>query len=228
MAVLDAMLVLIVGLMLRLAVFVAVAVAVLVPVFLAVLGLRGILAARRRVLGLSEVGGLPFRSGLLHTAGHLWMKPERAGLRLGLDGLARKLLPGVKRVALPAFGSVVRRGDPIAEVVTESRRVPIAAPMDGTVTGVNRRLQRDPDRLGDPYVGGWLVKLRPATDDLREFLRNDLARDWFEGESGALAQLMEQELGVAAADGGQPLVSFESALRPEQWRKLTERFLKAA
>jgi glycine cleavage system H lipoate-binding protein len=227
--VLEATAVLLVGLLLRVGVFVLVAVALATPVLLAVLGVRWALGVRRRLLGLTEVGGLPWRSGLLHTVGHLWMKPERAGLRLGLDGLAPRLLPGVKRIALPVPGATLRRGDSIAEVVTASGRVPIAVPMDGTVTDVNRSLLRDPERLArDPYLGGWLVKLRPKADDLRDYLRDSLARSWFEAESQRLARLLEQEMGVAAADGGQPLVSLEKALRREQWESLTERFLKAA
>jgi hypothetical protein len=101
--------------------------------------------------------------------------------------------------------------------------------MDGTVTRINRLLQRDPERLSkDPYLRGWLVRLRPASGDLREYLRDDLARRWFQGEGARLARLLEEEMGVAAADGGQPLVALEKALTPAQWERLSDRFLNAA
>jgi hypothetical protein len=35
-------------------------------------------------------------------------------------------------------------------------------------------------------------------------------------------------MGVAAADGGEPLASLDKALQPEQWERLADRFFNAA
>lgn len=229
MTILEAIAVFLVGLALRLALLVAVLAAVATPVLLALLGLRNVRELWRRVRGPRELAGLPWRSGLLHSAGHLWLEPGGSGLKLGLDGLAHRLLPGVQRVALPMAGAEVHRGEPIAEIVTASRRVPIPAPVDGTITEINRGLQRHPERLEkDPYRSGWLVRLRPQARDTSRFLTGDLAVDWFKGESARLARHFEQELGVAAADGGEPLLAPERALTKEQWQRLAEAFLSAS
>lgn len=229
LTVLESVAVLLVGLVLRLALFVVVVAAVATPILLALLGVKTIQDLRRRLLGLGELAGMPWRAGLLHTRGHLWLKPEGAALRIGLDGLAQRLLPRVERVALPARGASVKRGETLAEVVTAERRVAIPAPVDGRVARVNESLRRHPDRLErDPYLGGWLVAVQPVAQDRARFLEGDAARDWFRGENARLGHMFEQQLGLAAADGGEPVVPPERALTEEQWQRLAEAFLKAA
>lgn len=216
----------VVGLVLRFALFVVVVAAVATPILLAIMGVKKVSDLWRRLLGLGELGGLPWRSGLFHTGGHLWLKPEGARLRVGIDGLAQRLVPGVREVSLPAEGTSVKRGEVVAEIVTESRRVPIPAPMDATVTRVNNTLRRHPDRVErDPYLGGWLLSLTPQRNADAGFMRGELAADWFKAEGARLRRMFEQELGLAAADGGEPLVAPESALRREQWERISSTFL---
>ena len=229
MTFLDGLWVLVVGLALRLALVVPLLLALLAPVVLVVGAVKLWARLRRRALGLSELAGLPWRRGLLHGPGHLWARRERDGLKLGLDALAQRLLHGVKRVALPMPGAKLERGEPIAEIVTAERRVPIAAPVAGRVTRVNRGVQQHPERLEqDPYVGGWLVTLEPAADEPARFLQGPQADDWFASESARLSRLLEHELGLASADGGEPVLPPARALTEEQWRKLADDFLRAA
>ena len=228
-AILKGIGVLLIGLTLRLALVVLVLAALSAPILLVYFGVMWLLGAGRRLLGVSELSGLPWRSGLLHTPGHLWLKRCASGFKVGVDGIALRLLPGVERVALPMQGAYVHRGEPIAEVVTASRRVPIPSPMDGTVASVNDGLRRHPKRLlRDPYVRGWLLKLRPQGAEPEPCMEGAAARDWFRSESRRLAQLLEQEMGVASADGGEPLAAPEKALTKDQWERLTSAFLKAA
>lgn len=228
-AILQGIGVLLIGLTLRVSLLVLVLAALSVPVLLVYLGVRWLRGAYRRRREFSELSGLPWRSGLLHTRGHLWLKREASGFKLGVDGIAQRLLAGVEAVSLPAVGATLRRGEPIAEVVTASRRVPILAPMDGTVAGVNGLLRRQPKKLArDPYFGGWLLTFKPRKAELELCLEGDTARSWFKEESGRLARLLEHELGVAAADGGEPLAAPEKALTKDQWERLTAAFLKAA
>lgn len=221
--------VLLIGLTLRVSLLVLVLAALSVPVLLVYLGVQWWRRVRQRLLDASVLAGLPWHSGLLHTSGHLWMKPGAEGFKVGVDGIAARLLPGVERVALPMAGAHLRRGEPIAEVVTASRRVPIPAPVDGTVARINRVLQRNPRKVErDPYVGGWLVTLRPRTAEAPLCLEGASAREWFGRESRRLAQLLDQEMGVASADGGERLAAPEKALTKEQWDRLTSAFLTAA
>jgi glycine cleavage system H lipoate-binding protein len=229
MTILESVGVFAVGLLLRLALFVVVVAAVATPILLAVMGVKTVQDLWRRLLGLGELAGLPWRSGLLHSSGHLWLKPEGEALRVGLDGLAQRLIPGVQRVALPKEGASVRRGETVAEVVTAQGRVPISAPLDGTVTRVNKRLQQHPVRVErDPYLRGWLFAIRPQAAETGSFLKGAFARDWFRAERARLDRIFEQELGLAAADGGEPIVPPERALTHEQWERLAAAFLKAA
>jgi glycine cleavage system H lipoate-binding protein len=217
------------GLLFRLLIGVAIAAALAAPVVLLVWAVTRAYRLWRRALGMREVAGLSWRRGLLHWPSHLWAKRARDGFRIGLDGVAQRLLPEVKRVALPVRGLQVRKGEPLAEIVTDVRRVPIAAPVDGTVVDANFSLWRHPERLAeDPYLRGWLVTLRPAGADLGQVLEGAAATEWFAGESARLSRQLEHELGLAAADGGEPLAPPVRALSEEQWRRLADAFLKAA
>lgn len=228
-AILQGIGVLVIGLTLRVSLLVLVLAALSVPVLMAYLGVQWLRRVRQRLHGGAEPAGLPRHTGLLHTPGHLWLKPGADGFKVGLDGIAARLLPGVERVALPMAGAYLRRGEPIAEIVTASRRVPIPAPLDGTVARINRVLQRHPRKLErDPYAGGWLLTLRPRKAEAPLFLEGASAREWFGRESRRLARLLDQEMGVASADGGEPLAAPDKALTREQWDRLTSAFLKAA
>lgn len=121
------------------------------------------------------------------------------------------------------------------ERLSVSGRVRVYAAPDGhRILGMvapiyNRVLQRNPRTLErDPYVGGWLLTLRPRKAEAPLCLEGTSAREWFGRESRRLAQLLDQEMGVASADGGEPLAGTEKALTKEQWDRLTSAFLKAA
>ncbi len=229
LTILEGIGVLVVGLTLRLALAVLVLAALSLPVLAVYFGVQWIRLRRRGGRGVSRLSGLEWRSGLLHTRGHLWMKSMADGFRIGVDGLAQRLLPGVERVALPMAGARIRRGEPIAEIVTATGRVPIPSPISGTVASINGALQSHPRKLErDPYLGGWLLTLRPESADTGECLAGEPSRSWFKTEARRLSRLLEQELGVATADGGELLAAPETVLTKEQWERLTSAFLKAA
>lgn len=215
------------GLLIRLALVVLVVAVIAAPVLLALEAGRRFALVRRRLMGLGEVAGLQWRSGVHYAAGHTWLKREGPGsVRIGVDGLVQRLLHGVRQVALPAVGETVRRGQKLAEIVTDGRSLAIQAPVDGRVTRVNESVARRPLLVEqDPYVRGWLVALEPAGGGVDELPRNQPARDWMRGEGLRLARFFEQDLGVAAADGGEFVVPPVTALSDERFAALHQAFL---
>ena len=215
------------GLVIRLALVVLVVAAIAVPVLLALEAGQRFAQLRRRLMGLGEVAGLQWRSGVHYAHGHTWLKSEGPRtVRVGVDGLVQRLLHGVRRVALPAPGETVHKGQKLAEIVSDGRSVPIVAPIDGRVVRINEAVTRRPMLVEqDPYVRGWLVAIEPEKPELALLPSNQPARDWMHAESLRLGRFFEHDLGLAAADGGEFVVPPVTALSDERFRALTEAFL---
>ncbi len=164
------------------------------------------------------------------SPGHSWLEPGRDGtLKVGVDEIASAILPSATAVDLPLPGMVVHRGDPIAVIHAGKRAVRIAAPADGVVERVNGKLRRNPALVKEePYRGGWLFRIAPD-DDAWKTLPGGLHADTFMlAERRRLARFVEEELGLAAADGGELVAPAPALLGEEGWRKVVAAFLHAA
>ena len=218
------------GIAARLAIAFVVLAALSLPVVALVEAWPRALALWRRLRGMSTVEGLDWRARDFYAPSHTWLRRRRSrGIEVGIDGLAAQLVPWVRSIVLPRRGDFVRRGEVVAELRWGGRRAPILAPLDGTVSRVNRAVERDPGlALRDPYGRGWLFRVAP-TDSWRRGLRQGLvAREWFALEARHLARIFENELGVAAADGGHLVAAGPGLLDDEGWQTLSRTFLRAA
>jgi glycine cleavage system H protein len=160
---------------------------------------------------------------------HTWLERRRDGsLRVGLDDLAQSILPSATAVELPARGMVVHRGDPIAIIRAGRRAVRIGAPVDGTVTAVNARVRRNPALVKEaPYGDGWLFALAPLDSRWKALPAGVGAEAFLLTERRRLARFIEDELGLAAADGGHLVAPAPALLGEEGWRKVVGEFLGA-
>jgi glycine cleavage system H protein len=208
--------------------FVLVAMAViLVPALLVWAGMRGVEWVRRRAQGLELTGGLRFRPGLLYASGHTWVRQEKGQARVGIDDLAQRILPWAVSVRLPKPGTHLRAGEPAAVISAGGQEAAIAAPMDGTVTAVNGEVALAPALVkSDNYARGWLFLMKPASDRLDGLCAGDVARDWMGTEGRRLHRWLETRLGIASADGGEIIDPVASHLAPEEWKALTDSFLR--
>jgi glycine cleavage system H lipoate-binding protein len=211
-----------VGIAGRFGVFLAAGLALVVPALLAALAWRAIDRRRRP--------GDELTLDARVSPGHTWLEPRRDGtLTVGVDEIASAILPSATAVDLPLPGMVVHKGDPIAVVHAGKRAVRIPAPADGVVERVNRRLRRNPSLVKlEPYRGGWLFSIAPD-DDAWKKLPGGLRADTFIlSERRRLAHFIEDELGLAAADGGELVAPAPALLGEEGWRKVVAAFLHAA
>lgn len=213
----------------RLGLFLAMVAVVLVPALVIAFAIRARAAHRERALGIRDVDGVPFRPDLFYAPGHLWLhrREKGRGLELGLDGIAQRLMPSVTAVELARPGTRVARGAPIATLHGGGRALEIPAPLDGTVTGINAAVLRDPSRVKrDGYGSGWLVVLRPADEAYAELPRASQAESWMRREAARWNRLVEERLGFAAADGGALVAPAPWLLGEDGWRDLTRAFLR--
>jgi glycine cleavage system H protein len=201
------------------------AIALLLPVVYAFEGSRRLLA---RVRGIQELHGLEWRRTPFYSAAHLWLRERGSVVRLGLDALGARLLSRVDQIALPVVGAQIVKGAPIATFTAGGHHVSVPAPIDGVVMRVNDRLNGQPEAVTKrPYGGGWLVELLPADAIFRMLPRAGVARQWFDADAARLALALDRAHGVAAADGGVPIVPHRALLSDEQFEQLAAEFLHA-
>jgi len=217
--------VLIAGIVLRLA---------LVPLLLTLLALPllAIVAAVLKVEALWQqravvsVGGLPWEARLYYAPGHTWVKRTWTAARVGLDGVAQRVISGAGAVELPQPGMRVRAGEVVCRITCGDKHAAIASPVDGVVTTANEALNRNPSALQrDPYREGWLFDVMPANFDYTNLRRGPSAQGWFSAEAARLRHFLERDLGLAAADGGELILATPALLNDKQWTALTESFL---
>jgi glycine cleavage system H protein len=214
------------GIVLRFLVFVLIIAAlsaVIVPILYGIEGVRLALVHRSG----ERVHGLEWRRRPRYTPAHLWLR-ERAGvLRVGIDDLAARLLRHAEAISLPARGARVAKGEPVATFRAGAQRVALGAPVDGVVIEVNDHLSADAsDALNHPYGRGWLVDVAPDDRGV-EVLPRAASRSWFDTEAARFTLAIERAVGVAAADGGEPVAPERLLLSDEQFASLAREFLQA-
>lgn len=93
---------------------------------------------------------------------HEWIRVEENNTaRIGITDHAQEELTDIVYVELPAVGSVVEAGHPVAVVESVKAASDIYSPLSGTVTEINSALTANPALVNtDPYGEGWLFKLK--------------------------------------------------------------------
>jgi glycine cleavage system H protein len=223
----ESLVVLLVGLAARFVLALAVLALLVVPILIVFQGVKSYRRVHDRVLGLGRVGRIPWATGVLYAAGHTWLRDmgERT-MRLGLDGFFRLVFPHVDSIRVAAPGTVVYRGQALAEVGYGGRRATIPSPVDGRVLALNPALSRRPDLARrDPYRRGWLATIAPLNEDYATYRTGHAAQAWLAEEDSRLGRFLEQQLGVAVADGGEFVRPPLTLLSPDQWAALNREFL---
>lgn len=215
------------GIAARSAVFLAGLLALAVPALLLAFAWRA--WQRRREAAVTDEGGIAFLRGAYYAPNHTWLAPAARGLRVGIDDFAQRLIPSASAVELPRPGMTVRRGDPIAVVRAGGRTVRITAPVDGTILERNGAVGRDPGLVKrEPYGRGWLFAIAPTDGGYMTFPQDRDGGGWLRRERDRLDRYVEEELGLAAADGGELPPPAPATLGEEGWQRVLTTFLHAA
>jgi glycine cleavage system H protein len=215
------------GILTRFGVFLAMIALLAIPALVLAYAMRAIERQREKRLGLKSIAGVQFRPGLVYAPGHTWLQPRIGGaLELGLDDLAQRLLPGVSAVELPRAGTKIARGETIATLSGGGREVRVRAPVPGVVAGVNAAVVRDPGLVKrEGYGRGWLVAIEPSDGSWASLPRGESAESWMRRETVRWNRFLEDQLGFAAADGGELVAPAPWLIGDSGWRALAAAFL---
>lgn len=101
---------------------------------------------------------------LKYAETHEWVRDEGDGIiSIGISDHAQELLGDLVFVELPEVGAALAVGDECAVIESVKAASDIYSPVSGEVTEVNEALADAPETINDdPYVDGWIFKLKVA------------------------------------------------------------------
>jgi len=182
-----------------------------------------------RPVDVLDIKGFKLPHGYYLHRGHTWVKIEEGSTaRVGLDDFALRLLGPLDRIEAPLMGKAVVQdhGDILLNRSSNSAR--IQSPISGVVTDINPDL-RDQGNLAnqDPYTHGWVMRLHSNNlrHDLKKLMIGDQATEYMDQEIGRLYQVIEEDIGPLATDGGYLGDDIYGNLPGASWQKLTRLFL---
>lgn len=100
---------------------------------------------------------------LRYRDSHEWIAFTDDPAAVGITDHAQHELTDVVFVDLPQVGRKVAAGDQVAVIESVKAASDIYAPVSGEITEVNSALVNDPSIVNtDPYLNGWLFKIKQA------------------------------------------------------------------
>lgn len=105
---------------------------------------------------------------LRYTKTHEWVRLEKNGVAtIGITDFAQEQLGDLTYIELPGVGDNVEAQSEVAVIESVKAAADIYAPVAGTITEINKKLEEQPELINsDPFGEGWIFKLRP--DDASE------------------------------------------------------------
>jgi glycine cleavage system H protein len=103
-------------------------------------------------------------SDLSYAKSHEWAKRLPDGTVLvGITHYAQNSLGDITYVQLPKVGAALQTGETFGVVESVKAASDLYAPIAGTVVAINEALNQTPETVNkDPYLAGWMLKLKPS------------------------------------------------------------------
>ena len=182
-----------------------------------------------RPISLLAIKGFKLPQGYYLHRGHCWVKIEEASTaRVGLDDFALRLLGPLDRIEAPLMGKEVRQNRADIRLNRGAHAADMLSPLSGIVTDINSGL-RDRGSLANnaPYSEGWVMRVHCThlRTDISQLMIGAQAGDYLNQEIKHLYDVIEEEAGPLAADGGYLGDDIFGNLPQADWQKLTRLFL---
>jgi glycine cleavage system H protein len=100
--------------------------------------------------------------GLRYTEDHEWLRSDGEEAVVGITAYAADELGDVVFVELPRIGRHLVARESFGVIESVKTASDLYSPVAGEVVAVNEALATAPERVnGEPYEGGWMIRLRP-------------------------------------------------------------------
>ena len=176
-----------------------------------------------------DVKGFKLPHGYYLHRGHTWVKIEEdSTVRIGLDDFALRLLGPLDQIDAPLMGKEVKQDRDDILLSRSSNTARVQSPISGVVTDINPELREKGNLANqDPYTRGGVMRLHANSlrQDLKNLMIGEQASEFLDGEIDRLYEVIEEEAGPLAADGGYLGDDIFGNLPKTSWQKLTRLFL---
>lgn len=182
----------------------------------------------------TAVQGFEFGPDRFYHPAHTWARVEENGIvRIGLDDFGQGMLGPAYSISLPSPNIESHRGIDSPVIAHKSGVTTILSPVEGTVVGINQKLNSHPSLINrDPYGDGWMMMIaaRDLNSCLKRLMYGEKARQWLICEIESLRSLIIKTLNERAgapatlADGGLLIEEVLRELSVEQTRRIIKLF----
>lgn len=160
--------------------------ALLVPFWLTLNRKNTLMKQDQTTLGIITADMLRIPQGLFYCQNHLWSHLEKSGhAKVGIDDFFQHVAGEIQISHFIDLNSKVEKGQPLFEISQNEKSLTLAAPISGTIAGINPELQKNPRIINsDPYGTGWIYKIRPENwkDEISSCYFAEDATNWMETE----------------------------------------------
>jgi glycine cleavage system H protein len=113
---------------------------------------------------------------------HQWVEVRGGKARVGITAYAAEELGDISFVELPDVGLVLAQGEPLCVVESVKAASDVFAPVGGTVSAVNERLEDEPELVSaSPEKEGWICELNELDEADLENLMDEIEYEEFLG-----------------------------------------------
>ena len=104
--------------------------------------------------------------GCLYHVNECWARREGDIAVVGVTDFLQKIAGDAAFVELPEVGTQLSQNGEAGVVETIKTTLTLISPLSGEVMEINSSLEEEPQLINDdPFVAGWLFKLRPSKWD---------------------------------------------------------------
>ena len=190
-----------------------------------------------RKLGVITAGILKIPQGLFFSKNHTWAYIEKTGYaKVGLDDFLLKIIGDIKVIPIKFAGEKIRKGDVLAELNQNGKRLMIFSPISGEIVNPNISLASTPDLLQeDPYGEGWFYTIKPSNwkTETQSYYLAEEASNWITIELNRFKDFLAISIGkhstepslVTFQEGGELRQNILSELDSEIWQEFQDSFL---
>ena len=107
---------------------------------------------------------MEFRTDLMYTKTHEWIKDEGDIVTIGISDYAQDALGDLVFVNLPQEGDEVVMEEVFADVESVKAVSDIYSPVTGVVCEVNEELLDAPELINESAFDAWFIKVNEITD----------------------------------------------------------------
>jgi len=190
----------------------------------------------QQAINVLTAGILNIPQGLFFSKNHTWVYLEKTGnAKIGIDDFLQKVVGEVQVLPVKSAGEQVHKGDVMAEIEQNGKRLKILSPISGEVVTTHFSENKLGLPESDPYNDGWFYILKPANwkAETAGFFLAEEATNWIKNELERLKDFLNISLSkysgespiLALQEGGELVVNPLSEVQPEIWDDFQKEFL---